>query len=98
MRDPHKILLRPHITEKSLKRKDLNNQFSFWVAMDANKIEVTQALEKGFNLKNKILSVSTAIYKGKPKRLSRYSGYRSDRKKAVITLVRGVEIPIFDER
>jgi ribosomal protein L23 len=51
MRDPRQIVLRPLVTEKATTLKDEHNQVSFQVAMDANKVEVRQAVEAIFKVK-----------------------------------------------
>ncbi|MCW5935899.1 MAG: 50S ribosomal protein L23 [Fimbriimonadaceae bacterium] len=59
MKDPHEIIVRPHITEKSVnlsygdeKITDdnlLQRQYTFIVAPSANKIEIKRALESIYN-------------------------------------------------
>lgn len=59
MKDPHTIILRPHITEKSVAmsygdqriqdEKDLVRKYTFIVATDANKLEIKAALEAIYN-------------------------------------------------
>lgn len=59
MKDPHTIILRPHITEKSVaqsygdqrirEEKDLVRKYTFIVARDANKLEIKAALEAIYN-------------------------------------------------
>jgi large subunit ribosomal protein L23 len=85
------------VTEKSLKSREANNQFSFEVDVKSNKVEIRQAVEKLFELPNKVLTVKTVNVAGKYKRKGRKGGYRPDWKKAIITLVKGTTIPIFEE-
>jgi large subunit ribosomal protein L23 len=83
-----RILIRPIITEKNTLLQEAQNQYAFEVDKNANKIEIAKAIEKKFNVR--VLSVRTAIIKGKQKtqftRRGRFTGYRPDRKKAIVTL------------
>jgi large subunit ribosomal protein L23 len=85
------------VTEKSMNARELRNQFSFEVDPVANKVEIRQAVETAFNLKNKVLKVRTVNVSGKYKRRGRRGGYRSDWKKAIVTLVKGASIDVFEE-
>jgi large subunit ribosomal protein L23 len=93
MKPYYDVILSPIITERArLKAGPTLNQYSFKVAMSANKIEIARAVEEAFDIKNKVLAVNTHIVPGKYKRRGRKGGYRPDWKKAIITLVKGVTI------
>jgi len=94
MRDPRQIVLRPFVTEKSTTLKDERNQVSFQVAIDANKVEVRQAVEAIFRVK--VTGVRTQVVFGKEKRMGRYVGRRPSWKKAVVTLGPGSKIDLFE--
>jgi large subunit ribosomal protein L23 len=94
MRDPHKIVYRPLITEKSTIAKEADNQIAFEVAPDANKIEIRKAVEQAFNVK--VVKVRTMNMDGKRKRMGRFFGWRSDWKKAVVTLAPGQHVDFFE--
>lgn len=96
MRDNHRILFRPMMTEKSTAAKDACNQVTFEVSPDANKIEIRKAVEDAFDLKGKVLKVRTVNMLGKKRRVGRHTGYRPDWKKAVVTLAPGAAIQFFD--
>ena len=66
---------------------------TFAVALDANKIEIKQAVEKAFDVKVK--NVNTALVAGKVKRVGRQFGKRSNWKKAFVTLEEGNSIDFF---
>lgn len=85
-----KILLAPHVSEKSAKIADANNQVTFKVVTDATKPEIKQAVELLFNVKVK--GVTVANVKGKRKRFGAIHGRRSDWKKAYVALEAGQEI------
>ena len=83
-----RILIRPLITEKHTILQEKSNQFSFEVAKDANKIEIANTVEKKFNVR--VTNVRTMVAKGKKKthfsKRGRFTGFRADRKKAIVTL------------
>ncbi|MUV38084.1 50S ribosomal protein L23 [Lentibacillus sp. JNUCC-1] len=82
-KDPRDVVKRPVITEHSA---DLmaDKKYTFEVDPKANKTEIKHAVELVFNVK--VIKVNTMNLKGKFKRMGRYGGYRSDRKKAVVQL------------
>jgi large subunit ribosomal protein L23 len=94
MRDPRQVVLRPLVTEKATALKDERNQVSFQVAMDANKVEIRQAVEHIFKVK--VAGVRTQVIFGKEKRMGRYLGRRPSWKKAVVTLGSGSKIDLFE--
>ncbi len=94
MRDPRQVVLRPLVTEKATTLKDTHNQVTFQVAMDANKVEVRQAVETIFKVK--VSDVRTQVVFGKEKRMGRYLGRRPSWKKAVVTLGPGSKIELFE--
>lgn len=94
MRNPHDVLIRPMVSEKSLMMME-ENKYSFIVDKDANKIEIKHAVEKLFNVK--VVDVTTRIIKGKIKRMGRTQGKRPDTKRAIVTLAEGDSIAIFSD-
>jgi large subunit ribosomal protein L23 len=91
----HDVLLRPLVTEKGMTKKESERTLCFHVAKDANKIQVKQAVEKLFNIK--VEEVRTANFEGKLRRRGRFTGYRSDWKKAYVKLLPGQKVPEFTE-
>ncbi len=85
------VIRRPLVTEKSTMGSE-HNQVTFEVALDANKLEIKQAVEKLFKVKVK--AVNTSRLKGKVKRFRGRLGQRSDRKKAYVTLDEGQNIDV----
>ena len=94
MKDPRAVLLRPLMTEKSMRQKDELNTVTFQVAAGANKVEIRQAVEKVFNVK--VSSVRTQSREGKWKRMGRFEGRRPDWKKAVVSLAPGHKIELVE--
>lgn len=85
-----KVLLGPHISEKSTATADGGNQVVLKVATDANKREIKAAVEQLFEVK--VIGVRVANVKGKIKRTRHGIGQRSDWKKAYVSLAAGQEI------
>lgn len=83
MKEPRDIIIKPLVTEKSNYLME-ENKYTFVVCPRANKIEIKKALEEIFGVK--VGSVNTMRVKGKPKRMGVHRGYKSDWKKAIVTL------------
>lgn len=87
-----KVLLAPHVTEKSAMASQAGNQVVFKVASDANKLEIKKAVEQLFDVK--VDEVRVANVKGKTRRTRYGIGRRSDWKKAYVRLAEGQEIDL----
>ena len=94
MRDPRQVIVRPLVTEKSMRIKEERNAVTFQVVPDANKVEIRHAVETIFNVK--VSDVRTATVRGKLKRMGRFQGRRSSWKKAVVTLAPGHKIELVE--
>ena len=94
MRNINEVIIRPVITEKSHTALDTQGAYTFVVAKEANKIEIAKAIETLFNVKVK--DVRTMNYAGKQKRQGRFVGRRNHWKKAIVTLVQGDSIELFE--
>ena len=93
MKAPQDIIIKPIITERSMDALQ-SGKYTFKVDKNANKIEIADAVEKLFDVK--VASVNTMIVKGKEKRMGRYTGYRPDWKKAIVTLDGDKTIEFFE--
>ena len=82
--DPRQVIIRPIMTEKSMRLKEDQNTVTFQVRPDANKVAIRHAVEAVFNVK--VADVRTASFEGKLKRMGRHQGRRPDWKKAIVTL------------
>ncbi|WP_019878857.1 50S ribosomal protein L23 [Succinispira mobilis] len=91
--NPRDVLIRPLITEKTSMMMQ-ENKYAFQVALNANKVEIRQAVEQIFDVK--VLSVNTVRVLGKVKRMGRTQGKRSDYKKAIVKLAEGQTIEFFE--
>jgi large subunit ribosomal protein L23 len=94
MKNAYSIIKSPVITEKSMAKTAEANKVVFWVEPSANKKDIKEAVELAFNVK--VLAVNTQRVPGKIKRLGKFSGKRSTRKKAYITLKEGDRIEMFE--
>ena len=84
-------ILSPVITEKSTLLSE-QNKVVFKVANDASKDEIAAAVEELFKVK--VTKVNTIVTKGKTKRFRGKVGFRSDFKKAIVTLKDGQSVDI----
>ena len=94
MKNIYQVIKQPLITEKANILKEKENKVSFVVDRGANKAEIKEAVER--LLKVKVLKVRVSNMKGKPRRIGRSVGKRSDWKKAVVTLRPGDHIEFFE--
>jgi large subunit ribosomal protein L23 len=85
------LVLRPIITEKATMGSE-HNQVTFRVPLTADKRAVKVAIESLFKVK--VTAVNTVRVKGKRKALRGRVGYRSDYKKAIVTLAEGSKIDV----
>jgi len=85
-----KVLLAPHVSEKSTLVADRDRQFVFRVLPDANKAEVKQAVEHLFSVEVEAVRICNA--RGKLKRFGQRFGRRAATKKAYVTLKPGFDI------
>ena len=86
------VLIAPILSEKSVITKDEQNRYTFRVNPNANKTEIKKAVETLFKVK--VSAVRTANLPGKMHRVGRHEGYRSDWKKAVVTVKAGQKIDV----
>ena len=86
----YKVLLGPHVSEKTALAGELDNQFVFRVAGDATKLEIRHAVETLFKVK--VEAVRTLNVKGKVKR-NRYGfAKKPNWKKAYVSLKPGQDL------
>ncbi len=102
MRDAYDIILEPVITEKTTGQMEVESVYTFLVSKDANKIEIGQAVENIWDVT--VEDVRTMRYAGKARtsqmaRLSKNrggGGRRASFKKAVVKLVEGDHIELYE--
>ncbi len=76
---------RPIITEKTMTDID-GRKYTFAVEANLTKPQIKASIEEIYGVK--IENVRTVNVKRKPKRVGRYSGYRSGYKKAIVKLTK----------
>jgi large subunit ribosomal protein L23 len=101
MSEPHEVIIRPVVSEKTTRQMEEGNTYTFKVAGHANKLEIAKAVEKLFDVT--VTDVRTMNYAGKARRplmgrLSRKPGVgrRAGFKKAVVTLAEGDHIELYE--
>jgi large subunit ribosomal protein L23 len=91
----YRVIKRPVITEKGLTLKENERTLCFEVDQNASKTEIQEAVEQLFKVK--VEHVRTMVVPGKMRRRGKYSGYRSDWKKAYVTLREGEKMIEYGE-
>ncbi len=88
------VIRRPLITEKATNALEIN-QYTFEVDHRAAKPDIKAAIEKLFNVR--VIGISTMNPPRRTRRIGRFSGKRSQVKKAVVRLAEGNSIQLFPE-
>ena len=88
------IIKGPIITEKSNDLLENEGKYTFKVAVEANKVEIKQAIEEIFNVK--VVDINTVKVLPKRRRVGKYEGYRSAYKKAIVKLAENEKIDAFN--
>jgi len=88
----YRIIKKPVITEKASDATGIRNAYTFRVPLDANKVEVRQAVEQLFDVKVK--SVNTLRVRGKWRVRGRSIGRSQAWKKAMVVLGDGQTIDL----
>ena len=88
------VIRRPLITEKATRALELN-QYTFEVDHRASKPDIKAAIEKLFDVR--VVGVSTMNPPRRTRRIGKFSGKRSQVKKAIVKLAEGNTIQLFPE-
>ena len=88
------IIKGPIITEKSNDLLEKENKYTFKVALDANKVEIKQAIEEIYNVK--VVDIATIRVLPKKRRVGKYEGFRPAYKKAIVKLAKDEKIDAFN--
>ncbi len=89
------IIVKPVVTEKTMRLTSNENKVTFVVSKKANKISVAQAVKEIYGIK--VEKVNIVNVHSKAKRVGRYEGKTSAYKKAVVQLPAGSSIELFNE-
>ena len=95
MRDPSDVIIEPVISEKAYITAEDHNAYTFIVAPNASKPEISDAIEAMFD-GVKVAKVNTLVRKGKQVRDRRRNttSFRRTTKRAIVTLAEG-EIDLY---
>ena len=88
------IIKYPLITDKATRLLE-NNQYSFIVDRNSDKITIKNTIEYLFDVK--VTKVNSCRLPRKKKRVGRYIGWKPQYKKAIVTLAKGDVIDLFTE-
>jgi len=92
--NPHDVILRPLVTEKSNIARETNQVVTFAVDPHANKHDIRRAAELLFSVE--VLSVRTMRMPRKSRRVGRFLGRKPEWKKAIVSLAEGQAIEFFE--
>jgi len=81
------IIRRPLVTEKNTLLATTQNEYAFEVAIDANRSQVKQAIEKLFGVK--VVRVNTLVARRTARKLGKLPGKRKLWKKAIVKVKEG---------
>ncbi len=90
---PYQVVVRPLITEKATILAG-DRKYAFEVDRRANKNQIREAIELAFNVR--VTKVNTMKVPGKTRRIGRGYSHSPNWKKAIVTLVEGDSIQIFE--
>lgn len=88
----YQVIQKPHVTEKSSDDMVARNAYHFRVPVDANKVEIRNAVEQLFSVK--VVGVNTLNAPGKYRRRGWVAGRTQTWKKAMVTLREGDSIEV----
>jgi large subunit ribosomal protein L23 len=88
----YNVIHSPVLTEKGTDDQNKRNAYTFRVPIDANKVEIRNAVEKLFKVK--VLSVNTLRVMPKVKRRGWIAGHTPAWKKAMVVLKHGDTIEL----
>ena len=94
--NPFQILSKPVLSEKSTLVRENLKQYTFKVDIRSSKTDVRKAIESVYGVK--VVKVQTLITRGKVVRKGTHVSLTSKTKKAVVTLVEGAKLPLFEEQ
>mgnify|MGYP000368442811 CR=1 FL=1 len=93
----YEVLRRPLITEKTNYQSGKLNQYSFEVADTATRTSVKDAVETLYDVKvERVNIINTAAKRGRRMRSRRLLVRKAGVKKAIVTLVEGQTLQIFE--
>ena len=88
------LILKPIVTEKATLLLE-QNKYVFDVTLKATKPEIKAAIESLFDVK--VVKVNTSRPPRRKRRVGKFIGYKSQYKRAIVTLNEGDSITLFPE-
>ena len=92
--DPHQVIIRPVISEKSYNLIESEGQYTFQVDQRANKNQIKRALDSAFDVR--VQRVNTVNVRSKHRRQGLTRGRTATWKKGVVKLGEGDRIQLFE--
>jgi large subunit ribosomal protein L23 len=92
---PHRVIVKPVVTEKSTDLQADKNQYVFEVHKNANKIEIRKAIEMVFGVR--VEGVRTQRVRRNLRRVGQFYGRKPGWKKAIVTLHPDDSIDLYGE-
>ena len=93
MKTTYDILVRPLITEKTMKLVE-EGKYTFEVKQGSNKVEVKKAVEELFKVEVTAVNMMNTLRK--KRRVGKYEGLRPAVRKAIVTLAEGQKLDVFE--
>ena len=93
MKTTYDILVRPLITEKTMKLVE-EGKYTFEVKQGSNKVEVKKAVEELFKVEVTAVNMMNTLRK--KRRVGKYEGLRPAVQKAIVTLAEGQKLHVFE--
>jgi large subunit ribosomal protein L23 len=87
------VVLRPLVTEKTLRQSERHNAYTFVVHPKANKVQIREAIESIFDVT--VLGVRTDRRPGKPHRMGWSVTTTPEWKRAIVTLKEGQTLDVY---
>jgi large subunit ribosomal protein L23 len=93
MQEPHYILRKPLLTEKSTAQMESDNVYTFEVDRRATKDDIKSAIEQAFSVK--VEKVTTQVRKGGSRRFRYGTVAENSWKRAIVKVAEGQSIELF---
>ncbi len=93
MLEPHYILRKPLLTEKSTAQMESDNVYTFEVDRRATKDDIKSAIEQAFSVK--VEKVTTQVRKGGSRRFRYGTVAENSWKRAIVKVAEGQSIELF---
>ena len=93
MKTTYDILVRPLITEKTMKLVE-EGKYTFEVKQGSNKVEVKKAVEELFKVEVTAVNMMNTLRK--KRRVGKYEGLRPAVQKVIVTLADGQKLDVFE--